>query len=311
MLNCTLEKMNEISHYPVMYREVIELIEPAKRKVIVDCTLGMGGHAYKCLELMSKDSQLIGIDRDQQSLEIARSNLRNFDGRFTLLKGDFANIAKILDQLRIKSVDAFLFDLGVSSFQLNDPQRGFSFLKDGPLDMRMDQDAFLSAYDLVNNLSQEELSGIFKKFGEERYARRIAQRLVEVRKNEPVATTTQLARIIISALSAKFQHGRIHPATRTFQSLRIAVNRELESLKEGLKTAISYLSQDGRIAVISFHSLEDRIAKHTFRDCQSQGVLRLITKKPLVASDLEKEENMASRSAKLRVGQQAEGLRGS
>jgi len=303
MSNCTLEKMNEIQHYPVMYREVIEFIKPAERKVIVDSTLGMGGHAYKMLELMGRDGHLIGIDRDQQSLEIARANLKDFDGRFTLVKGDFANVAKILDELHIESVDAFLFDLGISTYQLNDVQRGFSFLKEGHLDMRMDQDAFLSAYDLVNNLSEEELSSIFKKFGEERYARRIAQRLVEARKNEPIATTTQLTRIIISALSAKFQHGRIHPATRTFQSLRIAVNRELESLKEGLRTAVDYLSQEGRIAVISFHSLEDRIAKHTFRDYQSQGTLRLVTKKPLMASDSEKEENMASRSAKLRVAE--------
>jgi len=303
MSNCTLETMTKTYHYPVMYREIIKLLEPAKRKVVVDCTLGMGGHAGKCLELMGQDSHLIGIDRDQESLERARNNLKDFNGRFTLVKGDFAQVSRILDQLGLKQVDVFLFDLGISTYQLNDPQRGFSFLKEGPLDMRMDQDAFVSAYDLVNNLSEEELTVIFRKFGEERYARKIAQRLVAARKNEPIVTTTQLTRVIISALSVKFQHGRIHPATRVFQSLRIAVNRELESLREGIKTAVGYLSPGGRIGVISFHSLEDRIVKHTFRDYRSQGVLALITKKPLVPGDSEKEENMASRSAKLRVAE--------
>ncbi|MCF7908735.1 MAG: 16S rRNA (cytosine(1402)-N(4))-methyltransferase RsmH [Candidatus Omnitrophica bacterium] len=290
-------------HYPVMYREVLNFLEPQRRKVIVDCTLGLGAHAAKMLESMSQDSLLIGIDRDQDSLEVAKKNLKSFNGRFTVARGDFANLDQVLAKVKINRVDAFLFDLGISTYQLNSPQRGFSFLKEGPLDMRMDQDAFVSAYDLVNNLSEGELASIFKKFGEERHARRIAIRLVEARRKEPLTTTTQLTRIIVSALSVKSQHGRIHPATRIFQSLRIAVNRELESLKDGLGRAVELLNKGGRIGVISFHSLEDRIVKHVFKNYASEGILKVITKKPLIPTDLEREENLASRSAKLRIAE--------
>jgi len=303
MQNCVLEKMTEAYHYPVMYREVDKLLKLKGRKLAVDCTVGMGGHAGKILEAMDKDSFLIGIDRDQKSLELAKKNLKNFNRRFNLIKGDFANIDQILDSLEIKAVDVFLFDLGISTYQLNSPERGFSFLKEGPLDMRMDRDAFLSAYDLVNNLSERELISIFKKFGEERHARRIANRIIMARREEPIVTTTQLARIIIAEISPRFQHSRIHPATKIFQSLRIAVNRELESLKLGLEKAVRFLKPGGRIAVICFHSLEDRIAKNTFRDCNSKRILSIITKKPLTPTDSEREENPASRSAKLRVAE--------
>jgi len=295
--------MVEAYHYPVMYREVVEMLEPAKRKVVVDCTTGLGSHALKLLELMGSDSILVGFDRDQDSLKIAKKNLNKFSGRFTLAKGDFSNIDKLLDNLGIKQADAFLFDLGISTYQLSSPERGFSFLKEGPLDMRMDQDAFVSAYDLVNNLSERELATIFKKFGEERHAWRIANRIISSRKDEPLTTTTQLARIVVNAVSARSQHSRIHPATRIFQSLRIAVNRELEALKEGLQKAVELLSKGGRIGVISFHSLEDRIAKNVFRDYASRGLLNIITRKPLIPSDSESQENPASRSAKLRVAE--------
>lgn len=303
MSNCVVEKMTKPYHYPVMYREVLKFLELKERKVVVDCTLGLAAHGHKMLELMGKNSFLIGIDRDQASLEIAKKNLKYFDGRFTLIKGDFANLDQLLAKLGVAGVDAFLFDLGISTYQLNSPQRGFSFLKEGPLDMRMDQDSFVSAYDLVNNLSEGELTSIFKKFGEDRHARRIATRLVEARKIEPLTTTTQLACVIISALSAKSQHGRIHPATRIFQSLRIAVNRELESFRDGLEKSVELLNKGGRIAVISFHSLEDRIAKQVFKKWAAQGVLKNITKKPLRPTDLEREENPASRSAKLRIAE--------
>lgn len=295
--------MVEAYHYPVMYREVVEMLEPAKRKVVVDCTTGLGCHAAKLLELMGSDSRLIGFDRDQDSLKIANKKLKKFKGRFKLAKGDFTNIDQLLDNLGINQVDAFLFDLGISSYQLNRPERGFSFLKEGPLDMRMDQDAFVSAYDLVNNLSERELTSIFRKFGEERYAQRIARRIISSRKSEPLTTTTQLARVVIGAVSARSQHSRIHPATRIFQSLRIAVNRELEALKEGLQRAVGLLSKGGRIGVISFHSLEDRIAKNVFRDYASGGSLNIITRKPLRPTDSERAENPASRSAKLRIAE--------
>jgi len=199
-----------------------------------------------------------------------------------------------------------LFDLGVSTYQLGNARRGFSFLKEGPLDMRLDQDAFVSAYDLINNLSEKELANIFRLFGEERYYKKIAQAIVTARRNEPIATTTQFAEIVSNTIGSKYRLYKIHPATRTFQALRIAVNRELLTLEAGLVKAISLLRRGGRIAVISFHSLEDRIVKHTFREYAARGLLRIITKKPQVPDDAEISENSASRSAKLRVAEKCD-----
>jgi len=299
------DKMVETYHYPVMYREVLRFLDIKNKKVIVDCTVGIGSHAYKLFEVMRDDAFFVGIDKDEDSLRVARMRLKSLESLkgFTLLKADFANLDRVLKSLNIESVDAFLFDLGISTYQLSNPQRGFSFLKEGPLDMRMDRDAFLSAYDLINNLSKTELGSIFRKFGEERYYKRIAHFLVEARKNEPISTTLRLAQIIMDSVPASNRYRKIHPATRIFQSLRIAVNRELEALGVGLKRAIPFLNKGGRIAVISFHSLEDRIVKHTFRDYYSQGTLNILTKKPIPPTDLEKNENSPSRSAKLRVAE--------
>ncbi|MDD3296233.1 MAG: 16S rRNA (cytosine(1402)-N(4))-methyltransferase RsmH [Candidatus Omnitrophica bacterium] len=296
-----VNQMPKEYHYPVMYREVLDLLELAGKRVIVDCTTGVGSLAYKMIEKADNEAFFIGIDKDKNSLDIASRKLEEFKGRFVLIQEDFSNLDKVMSSLNCKGADAFLFDLGISTYQLNNSQRGFSFLKEGPLDMRMDKDSFLSAYDLVNNLSEMELVNIFKKFGEERYSRRIARVLVEERKNAPISTTTQLARIIMSSVPAKSHYARIHPATRIFQSLRIAVNRELESLKDGLDKAINLLNPGARLGVISFHSLEDRIVKHTFRENSLKGAIRIVTKKPLVPSEEEKQENNASRSAKLRV----------
>lgn len=297
------QTMIKAYHYPVMYREVLELLEVANKQVVVDCTTGIGSHSCKILEAMSRDSLLVGIDKDQESLDIAIGRLKNFKDRFRPIKGNFSELKSALGKLKIESADAFLFDLGISMHQLSDHKRGFSFLKDGPLDMRMDRSSFFSAYDLVNNLSEIELENIFKKFGEERYARRIARSIVRGRQVSPILTTTELAKIITNSLPTKNRYLRIHPATRVFQSLRIAVNRELEVLKAGLEQAISMLRSKGRIAVISFHSLEDRIVKQVFREQASQGHLDIITKKPLQPGDEEIRENSASRSAKLRVAQ--------
>lgn len=290
-------------HYPVMYREILDFLDVKNKKVIVDCTVGIGSCAYKILETIGKKSVFIGIDKDRDSLNIAQERLKPFEGKFTLIKGDFANLDNILKNLNIHQVDAFLFDLGISTYQLANPQRGFSFLKEGPLDMRMDRDSFLSAYDLVNNLSEGELENIFRKFGEERYSRKIAHLLAEARKREPIVTTTQLSQIVAENLFPRRHFYKIHPATKIFQSLRIAVNRELEVLEVGLSKAIHLLSKGGRVAVVSFHSLEDRITKHTFKEYASKGLLKIITKKPILPSELEKEENISSRSAKLRVAE--------
>ena len=296
--------MKEAYHYPVMYREVLKLLDLKKTKgVVVDCTVGIGSHAFRLLESMADDAFLIGIDRDQDSLDLAKVRLAPFEGRFTLIKNNFANLDRILGELGIEEIDALLFDLGISTYQLRNSARGFSFLKEGPLDMRMDKDSFLSAYDLVNNLSEVELENIFKKFGEEHYSRRIAHFLVESRKNEQISTTVQLARMIMNCIPGKARLGRIHPATRIFQALRIVVNRELEALKPALIQAISHLKTGGRVGVISFHSLEDRIVKHTYKDCFSKGILKIITKKPLTPTEEERDENPPSSSAKLRVAE--------
>ncbi len=297
------EQMEEIKHYPVLYREVLELLEISQHKVVVDCTIGVGSHAVKFFEVMGPDAFLVGIDKDSKSLNIARDNLKPYEGRFSLHKSDFFNAGTVLKDLNLSGADAFLFDLGISMHQLTSAERGFSFLKEGPLDMRMDQDVFLSAYDLVNNLSEKELAQIFKKFGEERYAKRIAYALVEARKREPISSTTALAQVIVNALPVKMRYGRIHPATRVFQALRIAVNRELEVLGESIELAVGLLNHGGRIGVISFHSLEDRIVKHTFKALAAHQIVRIITKKPVSPGEQELEENSASRSAKLRVAE--------
>lgn len=295
--------MKEIFHYPVMYREVIELLDIKNKKIIVDCTAGLGSHALKFADFMQPDSYYIGIDKDAESLKIINDKLNKLNIKFTLVNGDFANVDNILKNLGLPGADVFLFDLGISMYQLVNPERGFSFAKEGPLDMRMDRASFISAYDLVNNLSEFELENIFKKFGEERYSRRIAHVLIEKRQKEPISTTTQLTQAIISAMPGSAFKYKIHPATRIFQALRIAVNRELEVLKTGLDRAIGLLNPGGRIGVISFHSLEDRIVKHAFREFGSHGILKIINKKPVTPGKEELEENIASRSSKLRVAE--------
>lgn len=288
-------------HYPVMYKEVIHILEPSSKNIFVDCTVGVASHALKILEEMPLNSIFVGIDKDKESLDLASQRLKDVkDKRIILVKEDFKNLDKVLSDLKIEKVDAFFFDLGLSSFQLSSASRGFSFLKEGPLDMRIDKDSFLCAYDLINNLSEKELCKIFQKFGEERFSKRIAHYVVEKRKKQPIFTTTQLRDLILEAVPKK-KVFRIHPATRVFQALRIAVNRELDCLEEGLRKAIDLLAYKGRIAVISFHSLEDRIAKHIFKEYASKKVVRILTPKPLRPSKQEIEENFSSRSAKLRA----------
>ncbi|MCM8786723.1 MAG: 16S rRNA (cytosine(1402)-N(4))-methyltransferase RsmH [Candidatus Omnitrophica bacterium] len=293
----------EIFHYPVMHREVLEFLEPTSKKIIVDCTVGVGSCALKLLEVASGDALFIGIDKDEESLKIAADRLKKFGSRVILIKDDFMNVDRILENLNLKSADAFLFDLGISSYQLNRAERGFSFLKEGPLDMRMDKQTFLCAYDLVNNLSKEELANIFRKFGEERFADRIAKVLVDSRRKEPISTTKQLSELILHTVPIRSYYYRIHPATRVFQALRIAVNRELEALRIGLGKTINLLNQKGRVIVISFHSLEDRIVKNIFRQESLKKSIKIITKKPIIPTMEEITENKASRSAKLRVAE--------
>ncbi len=297
------DQMAEVNHYPVMHRQILESLDLQNRKVVVDCTVGAGALAQKVLSQMSPEALFVGMDKDEDTFELVRKRLGKAEERIQLFKADFTDLDKVLEDLDIKEVDTFIFDLGISTPQLSNPERGFSFLKDGPLDMRMDKNAFVSAYDLVNNLSERELANIFRKFGEERHYRKVANFLVRARKNKPIATTAELTNIITDAIGTRYRDLKIHPATRVFQSLRIAVNRELTALEEGLKKAIPFLSAGARIAVISFHSLEDRIVKHTFRDYAQEDILKIITKKPLLPDDEEIRENPASRSAKLRIAE--------
>ena len=297
-------------HTPVMLAEILEYLNPQPGQVIVDATLGMGGHSLEIVKRLSPGGKLIGIDRDEESLVRARALLGGYGAAVESACGNFSDMDLILKNLNVESIDGIVMDLGVSSFQLKDAQRGFSFQSEGPLDMRFDRNSYISAYDLVNNLNEEELSNLLWTFGEERWHNRIARHLVFERQKHPIATTQDLSDIVIRAIPGRFRHmhHRIHPATRTFQAVRIAVNRELESLETALQKAIKLLRKEGRICVISFHSLEDRIVKLAFRHGAAEGMLKIITPKPLTPTYTEIKENPPSRSSKLRVAEKAERL---
>lgn len=290
-------------HTPVMYSEVLSYLRLLPGMVIVDCTLGEGGHSEGILRKITPGGHLIGIDQDDDALSSSRRRLSPYEGSFTLIRDNFQNITDVLANLEINAMDGVVFDLGVSNLQLVTPERGFSFQFDGPLNMRMDKHAQITAFDLVNNLSEEEIANIIYVFGQERYSRRIASRIVMERSRQSISTTGQLVDIVVESLPVRERYKKIHPATRTFMALRIAVNRELEVLQSGLTQAIELLKPGARICVISFHSLEDRIVKHEFKNQARKGKLKIITKKPLVPNEEEMENNRKSRSAKLRVAE--------
>lgn len=292
-------------HIPVMLKEVLDYLNLSPGKVIVDATIGTGGHSKAILEAIVPGGKLIGIDRDSESLAVAKGRLREYGSSCEFAHGNFADIDAILFGLNVKKVDGILFDLGISSYQLSDPVRGFSFQNEGPLDMRLDRDSYISAYDLVNNLNEEEISDMLWTFGQERWHNRIAHLVVEEREKHPIATTQELASIVVKAIPYRYRHRhyRIHPATRTFQAVRIAVNRELEILESALNKAIAILEKKARICVISFHSLEDRVVKHTFRSAAASELIEIITPKPLTPVQSEIMENPSSRSSKFRVAE--------
>lgn len=293
--------LTDTEHVPVMCKEIIEYLKPASKKWIVDCTIGLGGHALNILEHMPSDGKLIGIDKDEESLSMARERLKGFETRFNLFHADFSEIDSVLDEAGINSVDGALFDLGISMYQVSSYQRGFSFMREGPLDMRMNRNAFISAYDLVNNLSEKELDYIFREYGQERWHRRIAHRIVEERKFSPISTTSRLADVIAKAVRNRSHKFSTHPATRAFQALRIAVNRELDSLRIGLEKVLNRLSKGARVCVLSFHSLEDKIVKETFKKFEVREGFCRVNSSVLKPSYLETKLNVRSRSAKLRV----------
>jgi 16S rRNA (cytosine1402-N4)-methyltransferase len=308
--------VDSFRHLSVLPEEVIQFLEPHPGGIYLDGTLGGGGHAGLILERCTPGGMLVGIDQDREALQAAGQRLARFGTSAQLVHGNFGGLEQHLDRLGVPELDGFILDLGVSSHQLDSAGRGFSFLQDAPLDMRMDTSRGDTAADLLNNLPEQELERIIREYGEERWAKRIAAFVVKARREAPIETTLQLVDIVKGAVPKAKWEERIHPATRTFQAIRIAVNRELDNLETGLRAAIDRLKQDGRGVVISFHSLEDRIVKHIFREyaagcicprnlpvcaCNSKPRVRVLTGRPVLATAQEIEANPRSRSAKLRA----------
>jgi 16S rRNA (cytosine1402-N4)-methyltransferase len=292
--------LSDIEHYPVLHREVLQFFKPIKEGYIVDATVGGGGHSYILLKNLP-DIKIIGIDKDEYALERAEERLKDFKGRYQLVKSSFKDVDRILDDLKIRDVNGFLFDLGVSAFHLK-TERGFSFQREEFLDMRMDRTQHLTAYEVVNRYPKNLLEKIIFEFGEEKFAKKIVKNIIEERKKKPIETTKQLADIVYRSYPPALRRGGIHPATRTFQAIRIEVNNELSEIKEGVSKAVEKLNKGGIIQVISFHSLEDRIVKNIFREAKKLKKLEILTKKPITPGEEEIKENPPSRSAKLRVG---------
>jgi len=303
-------------HLSVLPDEVIQFLNPRPGGIYLDGTLGGGGHARLVLERCTPGGVLVGIDQDQEALQAAGQRLADFGTAVRLVHGNFGELERHLDELGIAAVDGFILDLGVSSHQLDSAGRGFSFQQDAPLDMRMDTSRGETAADLLNDLPEPELERIIRDYGEERWAKRIAAFIARARQEAPFVTTLQLVDIVKGAVPKAKWEERIHPATRTFQAVRIAVNRELEMLEKGLRAALDRLKPGGRGVVISFHSLEDRIVKHIFRDfatgctcprnlpvcaCNNKPRVRVLTGRPVTATSQEIEANPRSRSAKLRA----------
>jgi len=289
-----------LRHIPVMVEEVMTFLRCEPGHTYVDATLGAGGHASEILKRSAPDGMLIGIEWDEEALSEARKTLLSFGDRVKVFRENFAHLP---DLMKVESADGILLDLGLSSIQLEKEERGFSFRGEGPLDMRMDQRMDDTAADLVNHLSSEELESILSQYGEERWAKRIIRAVVQEREREPIRTTQALRKIAHRAIPRRFHSHRIDPATRTFQALRIRVNQELENLQELLETGWKILKKGGRMCVISFHSLEDRLVKETFRVLEKQGEMVVLTKKPVRSSEEEQDRNPRSRSAKLRCAE--------
>ena len=305
----------EFKHVSVLLNECIEALDIKENGIYVDCTLGGAGHSSHIVKHLSKDGTLIGIDQDQDALKAAKERLKEFEN-VKYVHNNFYNIDSILNELDIEKVDGILMDLGVSSYQLDEASRGFSYMHDAPLDMRMNRDNDFSAYQIVNNYSEDELYKIIKDYGEERFAKRIANIIINRRVEKPIETTFELVDIIKAAIPARLRRDGPHPAKRTFQAIRIEVNSELKILNRTIEDGINRLNKGGRMAIITFHSLEDRIVKLKFRElenpctcpkgfpicaCGKSPVVKTISKKGIIPTEKEIEENPRSRSAKLRV----------
>ncbi len=303
-------------HKPVLLTETIELLKPQAGEIFVDATLGLGGHSEVVLADFAQ-TQIVGIDQDAEAVELARERLEKFGKRVRIFQANFSEVTQVLGDAKIDKVNGVLADLGVSSLQFDSATRGFSFRFDAPLDMRMDADADTeTAAELLETLSEFEIARIIYEYGEEKFSRKIARRIIERReRGEPIKTTIELA-LLVEKVVRRSKKDKIHPATRTFQALRIAVNRELEILERFIRDAVNILKKDGRLAVITFHSLEDRIVKQTLQKlagkcfcpprlpqcvCGASREIEILTRKPIVPSEAETEENPRARSAKLRA----------
>ncbi len=300
-------------HKPVLFDEVIENIVTNEEGVYLDCTLGGAGHTQGILENTSEKAVVIAIDQDDDAIEFAGKKLENYKERIKIFKDNFKNLDTVLYMAGYEKVSGILMDIGVSSYQLDDPERGFSYKYEAKLDMRMNKNAKISAYEVINEFSEQEIADILYKYGEEPKSRRIARKITEARKEKSIETTTELADIVIRAIGKSMKR---HPAKRTFQAVRMYVNQELEVLEEALEKAVELLEDRGRLLVITFHSLEDRIVKNKFREfekpckcppnipicvCGKESLGKVITKKPIVAGELELNDNSRAHSAKLRV----------
>ncbi|MBE6049864.1 MAG: 16S rRNA (cytosine(1402)-N(4))-methyltransferase RsmH [Clostridium sp.] len=305
----------EFKHVSVLLNECLEGLDIKEDGIYVDCTLGGAGHSSHILQRLSSDGLLIGIDQDKDALKAAKEKLKEFEN-VQFVHNNFYNIDSILETLDIPKVDGILMDLGVSSYQLDEGERGFSYMQDAPLDMRMNRENSFSAYDVVNTYSVDELFKVIKDYGEEKFARRIANFIVERRAEKPIETTLELVDIIKDAIPAKARREGPHPAKRTFQAIRIEVNGELRILNKAIEDGVNRLNKGGRMAIITFHSLEDRIVKHKFREladpctcpkefpmcvCGKKPLVKLVSRKAIDPSKEEVEENPRSRSAKLRI----------
>lgn len=305
----------EFKHKSILLDECIENLNIKKDGIYVDGTLGGGGHSFSILRKLNNTGLLIGIDRDKDAINAATNKLKEYNN-FKTVHDNNSNIANILKELNIDKIDGMLLDLGVSSYQLDEADRGFSYMHDAKLDMRMNREDNFSAYDVVNNYSEDKLAGIFKEYGEERYSKSIARKICEERKEKYIETTFELVDIIKSAMPKAALNEKQHPAKRVFQAIRIEVNEELIRLKKTIEDIVSVLNKNGRLAIITFHSLEDKIVKHTFEELEGRCTCpkdfpvcvcgyvshgKIVTKKPIVCSEEELKENPRARSAKLRV----------
>ncbi len=290
-------------HLPVLKEEVLDFLDPEPGDILVDATLGGGGHSSEILKRIMPGGRLIAMDRDHEAIRRARLAFKDSEKGVTLVREDFRNIKRVLSGEGVEKIDGVIFDLGMSSYQLDDNSRGFSFMKDGPLDMRFDTSSGITAMDVVNSFTRNELAEIIREYGEEKHNNLIARAIVEARKRGYIRTTGQLAEIVSGAAGRWYSRQKIHPACRTFQAIRMYVNAEMSAVEHGVEGALGALRSGKRICVISFHSLEDRVVKNIFRREKKLGHVKIVTKKPVLPSRQEVYGNPRSRSAKLRVAE--------